>query len=207
MPDGRWLPGAVSGVVAGVLALLFLAAPSEALKKNWPEPEDLFNPLLGPEYSHWLVGPIYHMASDAEVEEFQLLDDDEAAKEFIAAFWEKRNAGTKPFTESPEQIFHKRAEQADKEYTERAFPGQRSARGTILILYGKPEKVEYESPRKVGDPVLEAWNYPKDAPPGLDGTVPKPRFRFIKIGEQTVLSTGQKLRRDPREEMKRRQRY
>ena len=192
--------------LCGLTIFLLLAAPATALKKKWPDAEELFNPLLGPEYSHWLVGPIYHMASDGEVEEFQLLVDDEEAKAFIAAFWKTRNAGTKAFTETPEQIFARRAEKADKEYSEGTYPGQRTARGTILILYGEPEDVEYESPRKVGERTLEAWIYPKDAKPGLDGERPKQRFRFVEIGEQTVLYTGQSQRRDPREELKRKQR-
>jgi GWxTD domain-containing protein len=193
--------------MAGVLILLLVVSPIAALKKKWPDSEEIFNPLLGPATSHWLVGPIYHMASDAEVEEYQLLSDDEEAKKFIAAFWKERNAGTKVFTETPEQIFQKRAEKADKEYTEGAVPGQHTDRGTVLILYGEPEDVEYESPRSLGGPTLEAWIYPKDGTKGLDGEVPKKRFRFVKIGTETVLYTGQKRRRDPREELKRRPRY
>jgi len=193
--------------LTGVLLLLLLVGPAAALKKKWPAAEEIFNPLLKPEISHWLVGPIYHMASDEEVELFQLLGDDQEANEFITAFWEKRNAGTKAFAETPEQIFQKRAEKADKEYTEGAYPGQHTARGTILILYGEPEEVEYESPRRVGDPTLEAWIYPKDGKQGLDGEAPKKRYRFVKIGRETVLYTGQKTRRDPRQELKRRPRY
>ena len=53
------------------LLILLTAVPAaEALKKKTPDAEELFNPLLGPDYAFWLVGPIYHMASDREVEDF-----------------------------------------------------------------------------------------------------------------------------------------
>ena len=188
------------------LAVVLVATPSSALKKKWLEAEELFNPLLGPEYSHWLVGPIYHMATEAEVETFNNLIDDAEAEEFIAAFWKKRNEGTPPFTDTPEQVFENRAIEADKQYSEGAYPGRRTDRGTIFILYGKPNDIEFETPRRVGDPTKEAWLYDDAAGEGLDGEEPKKRIRFVKVGERTVLFTGQKIRRDPREELKRRQR-
>ena len=73
----------------------------------------------------------------------------------------------------------------------------------MLILYGEPESIEFESPRKVGDPPLEVWNYPKDAPEGLDGEEPKRLYRFVDLGDTTVLYTGQKIRRDPRDRLRR----
>jgi GWxTD domain-containing protein len=188
------------------LVLALVAAPAGALKKKWPEPEEIFNPLLGPNYSHWVVGPIYHMASEKELEEFQLLVDDAEAEAFIEAFWKKRNAGTKVFTETPQQIFERRMEEADKRFTEGAYPGSRTDRGAVFILYGEPEDIEYESPEKVGNPTLEAWIYPKDAEAGLDGDKPKRRIRFIEIDDRTVIYTGQRLRRDPRDELRRRPR-
>ena len=189
-----------------VLVLGLMAVPSGALKKNWADAEEIFNPLLGPEYSHWVVGPIYHMASEEELEEFQLLVDDAEAKAFVEAFWAKRNAGTKVFTETPQQIFERRSEEADKRFTEQAYPGSRSDRGAVFILYGEPEDIEFEAPQKVGGPTLEAWIYPKDAEKGLDGDKPKRRIRFVEIDGRTVLYTGQRLRRDLRDELRRRPR-
>jgi GWxTD domain-containing protein len=199
-------PGRLGVFCCVVLVLGLVAAPCGALKKKWPEPEEIFNPLLGPQYSHWLVGPIYHMASEKEVEDFQLLVDDAEAKDFIEAFWAKRNAGTKVFTETPQQIFEGRAAEADKRFTEGAYPGSRTDRGAVFILYGEPEDIEFESPQKVGGPTLEVWIYPKNAEAGLDGDKPKHRIRFVEIKERTVFYTGQRLRRDPRDEIRRRPR-
>lgn len=186
-------------VTVSMVVLIALASsdPAMAYKKKTPEAEDLFNPLLGPQYAHWLVGPIYHMLSDKEVAEFLDLVSDQEAEVFISAFWEKKNAGTPVFHETPRQIFDKRAIEADKRFTEGAFPGRNSDRGMIHILYGEPDDISYSNPKNVDDPTLEVWEYSKSAAPGLDGDQPKKSFRFIKIGDRTELYSGQTIRRLP----------
>lgn len=180
---------------------LVLVAPVAAKKgdKKPTDPEELFNPILGIEHSYWLVGPIVHIATPEEVEEYLLLASDEEAERFIEAFWERRNADTPVFEETPQDIFEKRAAEADKRFTEGAYPGQRTDRGTVFILHGEPEDISYEVPRKVNDPPLEAWRYTKDAPPGLSGEPPRRLYRFIEIGDRTVFFTGQDSRRNARD--------
>lgn len=168
-----------------------VAAPATA--KRAPTAEDLFNPLLGIEHSYWLVGPIALIASEKEVSAFLALTSDEEAERFIAEFWARRNEGTPVFTKTPEKLFEERSIEADKRFTQAAYPGRRSDRGTIFVVYGEPEKIEYESPTEVDRPTLEAWHYGKDAK-GLDGKAPKKIYRFFQDGEQTVFYTGQKVR-------------
>ncbi len=174
--------------LALVAAVALQAAPAEAKKKKKKDrdAEELFNPLLGVEYAHWLVGPIYRIASEEEISGYLDLIDDEEAKSFVEAFWKKRNEGTGFFEDSPEEIFAKRAESADSRYTEGALPGRRTDRGTIFIVYGEPEEVEYESSEKVGGPTQEVWKYSKEAEEGLDGESPKKEYRFIEVGGHTV---------------------
>ncbi len=181
--------------------LLLTIGAASGIKKS-VQMEDIFNPSLGVEHSHWLVGPIYHMASNAEVKGFlDLISDDEAVV-FIEAFWKQRNANTPVFQDTPQDIFEQRCEEANKRFSENAFPGQRTDRGTIYILYGEPESVTYESPRKVGDRTVEVWTYAKDAEAGLDGERPKKTFRFVEIDDSTVFFTGQQQK--PRDRLRRR---
>lgn len=180
------------------LLILLTAVPAaEALKKKTPDAEELFNPLLGPDYAFWLVGPIYHMASDREVEDFLNLLDDSEAKAFIEAFWQERNKGTKIFQDTPQQIFDQRAVEADKRFTENVYPGRRSDRGTLLILYGEPKEITFESPKRSGDPPFEVWSYGTDASPGLDGRKPKKSYRLIELDGSTVFWANQHIRRKP----------
>lgn len=172
-------------LLATGLLILAMAAPAAALKKP-VDAEEIFNPLLGVEYSHWLVGPIYHIASDGEVAEYQQLTTDAEAAAFVAAFWERKNQGTDLFKKTPQQIFDQRAETADSRYSEGTFPGRQTARGTVYVLYGEPEETEFESSEYLDGPPVETWKYSKKAPKGLDGEKPKKEYRFVEIDGSTI---------------------
>lgn len=195
----RFLRHTPAWIAATALAL-GLATSAEAKKPK--DPEELFNPLLGVQWSHWLVGPIVEIADEQEIDAFLRLTTDEEAAAFARSFWDKRNEGTAVFKKTPEDLFKQRTEEADKRFSEGTFPGSRTDRGTTLILYGEPDEITFESPKKLGYPPLEVWEYSKAAEKGLDGNKPKRRIRFVEIKGSTVLYTGQPLRADPRARLK-----
>ena len=180
-----------------ILLVLALASPSVALKKP-VDAEELFNPLLGVDYSHWLVGPIFQIATDKEVEEYLALVSDEEAASFIEKFWERHNKDTEVFKKTPEQIFEQRAETADSRYSEGTLPGRLTDRGTIYVLFGEPEEIEYESSELLDGPSIESWQYGKEAGKGLNGEKPKKAFRFIQVGNSTVFFTNSANEREAR---------
>ncbi|MEM7582773.1 MAG: GWxTD domain-containing protein [Acidobacteriota bacterium] len=171
--------------VVAVLLAAWCVTPAAALKKKGADAEELFNPLLGVEYSHWLVGPIYHMTTDKEIAEYQALTSDEEAEQFIRAFWERHNEGTELFKKTPEQIFEQRAETADSRYSEGTLPGRLTDRGTVFILFGEPEETEFESSELLEGPPIENWVYGKKAAPGIHGQKPKKEYRFVEIDGAT----------------------
>ena len=187
------------------LLLLLLTASlvsATANAKKPKDPEELFNPLLGVQWSHWLVGPIVQIADEKEVDTYLRLTSDEDAAAFVETFWAKRNEDTALFKKTPKDLFDARSEEANKRYTEGTYPGNRTDRGTVLILYGEPDEIAFESPKKVGYPPLEVWEYSKKAEEGLDGKKPKRLYRFVEIKGSTVLYTGQPLRPDPRAKLR-----
>ncbi|MEM1205748.1 MAG: GWxTD domain-containing protein [Acidobacteriota bacterium] len=191
--------------LAVVVLWAWVGAAAVPAKKKPKSPEDLFNPMLGVEYSHWLQGPIFEIATAQEVEDFLLITSDDEAQAFVDRFWDSRDpkgSGVDFFAKKPRQIFDERSVEADKRFSEGAYPGRRTDRGSVLIVYGEPEDIEFEAPRRVGDPTLEVWKYPKDSEKGLDGEKPKKQYRFVRIGEKTVRYTGQPLRRDPRDRLR-----
>ncbi|MEM6793136.1 MAG: GWxTD domain-containing protein [Acidobacteriota bacterium] len=193
--------------LTALLALLILLVAAQSAGAKKPEdPDELFNPFLGPEFAHWLVGPIVELATEKEVEDYLLLTTDTEAQAFREAFWAKRNEGTKVFTKNPQQIFEERALEADKRYTEGTYPGRRTDRGTILIVYGEPKEITFESPRKVGDPPLEVWRYDRDEK-GLDTKKPKKMYRFVDLGETVIRYTGQRLPADFERRLRQRRRF
>lgn len=145
---------------------------------------DLVNFRLGPDLSHWLVGPIAHMATPEEVQHYLSLGDDLSALDFIETFWRRRDPDPGD-GENPVRIaFERRALQADRLYSEAALLGRRTARGTIYVLHGEPAEVEFEVAPEGGEPI-QVWRYPPDAPPGLHGRAPERAYWFRKQGELT----------------------
>lgn len=186
-------------LVAVVLAVTVAGTASPAAAGPKPtDPEELFNPLLGPDWATWLSGAISWIATEKEIEEFLLLGTDEEAEAFARAFWAGRAEDVAPFQKTPEQLFEARSETADSRFSEGAWPGRRTDRGTILIVYGEPESIEFESGQKVGEPTQEVWKYAKDAEEGLDGEKPERRYRFYSRDGKTVFWDQRARLIDPR---------
>jgi GWxTD domain-containing protein len=182
-PARRLSPRAVAAATL-VVALAMGAAALEAADKRYT-PEELLQPFLGPELSQWLVGPVARLATEDEIDRFLRLDDDPQARRFIDEFWARRDPDPARDGNPVLELYESRAVEADKKFGEAAVAGRRTDRGTIHILYGEPESVEYEEFRDVSGPDVELWRYPKKAEPGLDGKRPERVYRFAKIDDLT----------------------
>lgn len=174
---GSRAPGLVCQAAASAI-VLFLTVPAWAQQRV--DPIDWTNPLLGPRYAQWLVGPIGYIAGEKGRAEFLALTSDQSAEEFVGRFWSGQRADL-------EALYERRAAEADRLYSEAAYPGRRTDRGTLYVLYGEPSEIEYEQYLNVEDPPVELWSYSKGASPGLDGTRPRKLYRFAKDGDLTRL--------------------
>ena len=175
--------GSRSAALAALLGLLLVAAPAAAGLERY-EAADLTNFLLGPEHAQWLVGPIAYLASDKERRDYLALSADADAARFADSFWERRGPNLVFPPTGPRITFDQRAEEADRTYTEGTYLGRRTDRGTVFILYGPPDSIEFgSSPTRGGAPV-EVWNYSKREK-GLDGNKPDRRYAFRKQGSLT----------------------
>jgi len=146
----------------------------------------LTNPFLGPENSVWLVGPVARIATPAEIQAYLALRDDAQAEAFIDTFWQLRDpSGDKPGNPFRE-TFERRAADADRLYSEAGYLGRRTDRGLLYVLYGRPEKVEYDVSPVPNGPPVEVWSYGAGSPSGLDGKRPSGLYHFIKAGDLTV---------------------
>lgn len=155
------------------------------------------NPFLSPAYSQWMVGPIARMATPEELEAFAALRDDQAAEAFIEAFWERRDPAPARPDNPLRETFEERSAEADRRYTESTYSGRRTDRGTVYILFGEPERTDYEISAHPDDPPIEVWFYGDGAEPGLSGEEPASSYRFIKRGDVTTFYTPRRLD-DPR---------
>jgi GWxTD domain-containing protein len=189
--------------VTGFVVAALLACPAaEAKKKNY-SPDFLIQPFLGPEYAQWLIGPIARMATEQEIEAYLALQDDAAAASFIEEFWKKRDPQPQFPDNRARELFEERAAEVDSLYGETLYRGRYTDRGTIYVLYGKPEKVDREVAPFYGGSALEVWSYSKDAEPGLDGEKPERLYRFIRDGDRTVFYDESIKRREERKNRRR----
>jgi GWxTD domain-containing protein len=172
--------------IAALAALLLVAAACAPAAQEGGTSLDLVNPLLGPDYSQWLVGPVARLAGAAEVDAFLALTDAAAAARFVEEFWARRDPDPAEPGNPVAEAFAARAAEADKRYSEAGYLGRRTARGTTHVLFGPPEKVDYQIPPDERDPPIEVWEYPAGAPAGLSGERPARAYRFIKRGDVTV---------------------
>ena len=140
---------------------------------------DQINPLLGPQYARWMVGPIAELATEKERRAYLELTDDESAKQFSERFWSGERASIRP-------LFDERVAEADKRFAEGTYAGSETDRGAIFIVYGEPAETEFEEHRDVRDPPVELWRYGKKAEAGLNGRRPEKTYRFTKLDDVTV---------------------
>jgi GWxTD domain-containing protein len=161
-------------------------APAPASERRKPlTADDLINVFLAPRHAQWLVGPIAHLATAEEIETFLALTDDAEAERFIDEFWARRRPASGLTGMTARQQYEHLAEEADRRFTEAAFPGRRTDRGTIFILYGPPAEIDYQQARRARDGELEIWRYGPEEVRGLDGTSPRHAYVFIKTDDLT----------------------
>ena len=170
-------------LVVAATALVVVGPAGAANKVHTAE--ELFQPFLEGELSHWLVGPIGRLASEEEITAYLRLKTADEANQFIEAFWAKRDPDAATPGNPVLDLYTKRAAEADKKFSEAAVAGRRTDRGTIHILYGEPESIEYEEFQDVSGPDVERWRYSKKAEPGLDGRRPEKDYRFAKLDDLT----------------------
>ncbi len=180
----RTLLVAVASLLAA-LSVLGLAGCGSGGTAAPRQPGELTNLRLGPDYSHWLLGPVARMATPEEIEAFRSLEDDYAALELVEAFWARRDPDPATRANEGRQVFERRVQEADRRYGEAGVLGRRTPRGTIHVLYGEPASIDFEIPLDEGAPI-EVWTYSQDAPVGLDGRQPAPVYRFRKQGDLTL---------------------
>ena len=145
---------------------------------------DLTNPLLGPDHAQWLVGAVSRLATEEEIRRYLALGSDAEAERFVAEFWAARDP--RPATPENEaaELFESRSREADRLLSEAGVRGRRTDRGTLLVIFGAPKKVDFETSADPRDPPIELWLYDPETS-GLGGLRPKPVYRFVNRGELT----------------------
>jgi len=130
------------------------------------------NAQLPNQYKKWLDEDVHWIISPQEHAQFLNLSDDAQRKQFIVAFWERRN----PTPGAPENKFkeehYRRIAYANMHFAyetkrQETVPGWKTDRGRIYILYGNPDtidshpsgKYELASGVRASTDPFEIWHY------------------------------------------------
>jgi GWxTD domain-containing protein len=173
-----------------------LALPVGARKQKKIKVEEAINFQLGLDYSHWLVGPVFYLATEPERVAYLKLVADPEAEAFIRDFWEHRDPEPEMFGNEVRRVFDARAADADKRYRESATVGRRTSRGAVYVVYGEPEEVIFDISTKMNEPDLEVWIYARDSEPGLDSRQPRLRYWFANKDGKVVEHIPKATRRN-----------
>jgi len=95
---------------------------------------------LSEEFSSWAAGPVSFLMTADELHQWQAIDEDASAEEFITVFWARRDPDPSTRLNEFKEQFDARVEAADKEFGEKETRGAMTDRGKTLILLGVPKE-------------------------------------------------------------------
>src|SRR5271166_191575 len=116
-----------------------LKRPIDAKKKKQQQ-KDFSKEIKGP-YKKWLDEDVVWIITDEELSAFKQLSNDEERDAFIEQFWLRRD----PTPDTPENEYkeeHYRRIAYANEHFPAGFPGWRTDRGRIYIMYGPPDQID-----------------------------------------------------------------
>jgi GWxTD domain-containing protein len=144
-----WAKGrrAITFLVAAVILASWTAAslrpapPEEKVSKEEKRRQKAIQKEMESPYKKWLAEEVPYIITDEERGAFRKLSTDDEREQFIEQFWERRN----PNPGSPENEFkeeyYRRIAYANERFAS-GFPGWKTDRGRIYIVYGPPDEIE-----------------------------------------------------------------
>jgi GWxTD domain-containing protein len=99
-----------------------------------------------------------YIATSSELQQWKSIDSLQAKREFLDAFWKKRDDN--PATPQNEyfQQYMKRVRESNQKYSTLNKPGWKTDRGRVLIEYGEPSEIE-RYPNEDNMKPYEIWHY------------------------------------------------
>jgi GWxTD domain-containing protein len=157
---------------------------------------------LSGQYLDWGRGPVQFLMTKEEAAQWKNIKNDPDAKAFVDLFWARRD----PTPATPENEYRDEIEArityADAQFNREKVRGAMTDRGRVLIVYGKPARVERVAAQQ--GPALDAnadlqrnqeraqaiqqWTYEGDSAKEVFG-IPKAQIRFVdRTGDGDVLT-------------------
>ena len=93
-------------------------------------------------YKKWLHEDVLYIITPEEQQAFRKLTTDKDRDQFIEAFWAKRNPLPGTSHNRFKEEHYRRIAYSNAHFATTTFPGWRSDRGRIYILYGPPDEIQ-----------------------------------------------------------------
>jgi len=164
-----------------VPALLASPQKSEKASKDEKRRAKAIQKEMDSAYGKWIKEEVPYIITDEERAAFKKFSTDDEREQFIEQFWERRN----PNPNSPENEFkeeyYRRIAYANERYAS-GFPGWKTDRGRIYIMYGPPDEIE-------SHPSGGSYNRTQEEGGGETSTYPFEtwRYRYIEGIYQNVI--------------------
>jgi GWxTD domain-containing protein len=124
-------------------------------------------------YKKWLDEDVLYIITDEEKSVFKNLKNDEERESFIEQFWNRRNPDPRSMSNTFKEEHYRRIAYANERFAS-GFPGWKSDRGRIYIMYGKPDDIETH-------PTGGAYNRPMNEGGGTTTTFPFEKWWYRHI--------------------------
>lgn len=151
------------------------AAPRETIAKPMSEKErkrrdERLRKELATPFKKWLDEDVTYIITDEEKAAFRRMNTDDEREQFIEQFWLRRDPTPDTLENEYKEEHYRRIAYANERYAS-GFPGWKSDRGKMYIMYGAPDEIEshpsggmYERPLEEGGGStstypFEIWRY------------------------------------------------
>ncbi len=101
---------------------------------------------LSPDLSGWADGPAGFLLTNKEQKTWNSITSDDAARDFIALFWARRDPKPDEPGNQFKAEFDRRVKYADDNFGTEDTRGALTDRGRVLILLGFPQKIDKRAP-------------------------------------------------------------
>ncbi|MEE9450593.1 MAG: GWxTD domain-containing protein, partial [Ignavibacteriaceae bacterium] len=99
-----------------------------------------------------------YIATQAEIDQYDLLSNENGKREFMFNYWESRNNDPLNSESYSYLAYVKRVKESNAKYKAMGKEGWKTDRGRIYIMYGEPSEIE-RFPNKPQTRPYEIWNY------------------------------------------------
>ena len=124
-----------------VPALLASPQKSEKATKDEKRRQKAIQKEMESAYGKWIKEEVPYIITDEERAAFRKLSTDDEREQFIEQFWERRNPNPNSLENEFKEEYYRRIAYSNERYAS-GFPGWKTDRGRIYIMYGPPDEIE-----------------------------------------------------------------